>query len=287
MATIHPSAIVDRQVELGSGVEIGPGCVLSGAVRLGDGVRVIAQAHLHGPLDVGSGTIIWPFAALGREPQDYKFRPGDPTAGVVVGRDCLIREHATVHAATRSDRPTRVGDGVFMMQNSHVGHDAQVGDRVILVNGALLAGHVIVGERANVGGNAAVHQHVRIGRLSMISGPVGLSRDLPPFCVTRLRNRMAGINVIGMRRAGMSSEEIRGTRDAFRNILRVSMPKDEMLARLDEMGERIRAVAEIAEFIRGCTRGICSGEHQPPPGFSAWMRAYQQGPMEEIEEEAD
>ncbi len=274
MAKIHPTAIVDSKAEFGDDVEIGPYCVLEGPVRLGQGVRVIAQAHLLGPLDVGEGTIIWPFAVLGREPQDFKFRPGEPTGGVRIGRDCLIRENVAVHASTRQDHPTTVGDGVFMMQCSHVGHDAQIGDKVVMVNGALVAGHAEVHELANMGGNAGVHQYARIGRLAMLTGNMGASRDVLPYCMSRARNRIAGINVIGMRRAGYSGEDIRATQSAFRELLRPNLPQNDVLAELDRRGESCAPLADMARFIRESKRGISASEQTPPPGFGAWMRAH-------------
>lgn len=262
MATIHDSAIVDSQADLAEDVQIGPWCVLQGPVRLAPGVRLMAHVYLKGPIEIGEGTIVWPFAALGAEPQDFKFRPGDPSAGVWIGPGCLIREHATVHAATSQETPTRVGAGVFIMQNSHVGHDASIADHAILVNGALIAGHAQVGERANISGNTSVHQFTRVGRLAMLSGNVGISLDLPPFCVSRLRNTIAGVNVIGMRRAGFSAEEIRAMREAFRRVLRPILPRRRVL---DELRARARdsiAVAELAEFVASSKRGICPAERR-------------------------
>ncbi len=274
MAKIHPTAIVDSQAQLADGVEIGPHCIIEGPVKLGEGVRIIAQAHLLGPLEVGEGTIIWPFAVLGREPQDVKFKTGDPTAGVVIGRECLIREHATVHASTRQDRPTRVGDRVFMMQGSHVGHDAQISDRVVLVNGALIGGHAEIHELSNLGGNAGVHQFARVGRVAMLTGNMGISRDVLPYCTCRARNRMAGINSIGMRRAGYAREDIRATQMAFRELIRPSLPQGEVLSELDRRSASCEPLADMARFIRESKRGICASENAPPPGFGAWMRGH-------------
>ncbi len=275
MSKIHPTSIVDSQAELADDVEVGPHCIIEGPVKLAAGVRVIAQAHLLGPLEVGEGTIIWPFAVLGREPQDVKFRPGDPTAGVTIGRECLIREHASIHSSTRLDRPTRVGDGVFLMQCSHVGHDAQIGDKVVLVNGALIAGHAEIHEMANLGGNAGVHQFARVGRVAMMTGNMGISRDVLPYCTCRARNRLAGINAVGMRRAGYSREDIRATQIAFRELIRPYVPQNELLAELDLRGQTHSPLADIAQFIRESKRGVCPSEHTPPPGFGAWMHDHE------------
>lgn len=257
-ARLHPTAIVDPQCELSAGVEIGPYCVLSGKVVLGEGVRLIANVHMMGPVKIGAGTIVFPGAAVGFPPQDYKFKPGDPTAGVVVGESCIIREHATIHAASKLDHPTTLGDRVFMMACSHVGHDTRVGDQVILVNGALLAGHVVVERHATLSGLTAIHQFGRVGRLAFLSGGAVMSADLPPFCVSRQRNRVSGLNVVGLRRAGVPREQISALRSAFREAFIQRLPRQEMVQCLDSFAQECPAAGEMARFIERGTRSIAT-----------------------------
>lgn len=264
MPSIHPTAVVSPECELADDVQIGPLCVLEGAVRLGPGVRLIASVYLKGPLEIGSGTQVWPFACLGAPPQDYKFGPDSITAGVVVGSDCIIREHATVNAATRDDKPTRLGDRVFLMVSSHVGHDAAVGDDVILVNNTTIGGHAQVAAKVTLSGGCMVHQFCRIGRLVFMSGGSGVSSDVPPFCVVSDRQRLGGVNLVGMRRAGMDRDEITAVRRAFREVFRKPVTRAEMLAYLDDEGQRWPAVAEMAEFVRTAERPICAGKGRPP-----------------------
>lgn len=261
--SIHPTAIVSDQAELAPGVEVGPHTVIEGAVKLGEGVRIIAQAYLRGPLTVGAGTVIWPGACLGGPPQDYKFGPDDLSAGVVIGDECIIREHATVHAATNNDTPTTIGNKVFMMASSHVGHDAALADEVLLINAALIAGHVQIGHKATISGGSVVHQFCRIGRLAFISGGVGVSGDVPPFCAVHDRQRLGGINLVGMRRNGIAREEITAVRQAFRECFWKPATKDDQLARLEELGAQFPCVAEMAEFVRGATRHILPGSGRP------------------------
>lgn len=258
MPLVHATAIVSEEVELHESVEIGPFCVLTGRVRLARGVRLIGRVHLNGPLTIGEGTVVYPGACLGFEAQDYKFKPGSPTAGVAIGSECIIREHVTVHAATKEE-PTRIGNRVFLMVGSHAGHDAIVEDGAILTNGAGLAGHTFVGRGAILSGYASVHQFARIGRLAMVSALTGCSSDVPPFCIADGRNRIVGINAVGMRRAGIDRTEITAVRRAYREAFRKTIPRQEMIGILDALGREAPCVAEMAEFVRTTRRGIAPG----------------------------
>jgi UDP-N-acetylglucosamine acyltransferase len=257
--TIHPSAIVDPAAELGDGVEIGPFCIISGAVKLGARVRLISHVTIHGPATIGEGTTLYPGVCIGMLPQDYKFKPGMATAGVVIGNDCLIREHVTIHAASKEPGqgpPTTLGDRVFMMVNSHAGHDTKIGNDVILVNGVLLAGHTEIGDKATLSGAVAVHQFARVGRLAFASGLSAVARDLPPFCIAAERNQMKGINAVGLRRSGMPREHITALRAAFREAFRVSRTRPEQIEVLRALGRDCPPVMEMADFVAASKRGL-------------------------------
>jgi UDP-N-acetylglucosamine acyltransferase len=277
MACIHPTAFVSPQTRLGEGVEIGPYCILTGAITLEEGVRLLGNNYLNGPVTIGAGTIVYPFACIGFEPQDVKFRPGMTTAGVVIGRDCLIREHVTVHAASNDHTPTRVGDKAFLMVNSHVAHDCVLGNNVTFVNGAGVAGHGVIGDNVTLGGNAVIHQFCRIGRLVMMSGDCAVSLDVPPFCMVSERNRIGGLNQVGLRRAGMPREHITELRRAFRDVLRKPTPREEAVGILRERGRTCPPVAELAEFIAGSKRGITPGMGKPPREIVSWLQARERG----------
>lgn len=264
MPNVHPTAVISPEAELSPDCEIGPYTVIEGRVRLGEGVRIAPHVHLTGPLEIGARTSVWSFACLGLPPQDFKFGEGHETAGVKIGSDTIIREHATVHAATNAERPTTVGDHTFLMGMTHVAHDCVVGNHVIFVNYAGIAGHAQVGDNALLSGQAIVHQHCRIGRLALMSGGTGVSADVPPFCVVNERQRMGGVNRIGMRRAGMPADEVNAVRRAFKDVFGRTLPRDEMLAILDEQGADSPAVAEMAAFIREAKRPVCPGPSKPP-----------------------
>jgi UDP-N-acetylglucosamine acyltransferase len=275
--SIHPTAYVSPQCELADDVEIGPACVIQGQVRLGRGVRLIGHVYINGPVTIGEGTVLYPFATVGFPAQDFKFKLGDPTAGVVVGANGIIREHATIHASTSRDTPTRVGDRIFLMVNSHIGHDAQVGNNVILVNNSAVAGHAILGDSVTLGGTVMIHQYTRVGRLAFFSGLTGSSMDVPPFCLVPERNRIAGLNLVGMRRSGMPREHITQVREAFRRALRPNIQRPEMIQILDEMGRDCPPVMEIADFVREAKRSIIPGPGRIPRLLASWTHLVRRG----------
>lgn len=258
-AEIHQSSYVDPEAFLGEDVVVGPRCHVGAGVRLERGVRLINSAHIEGPATIGEGTLVYPYAVIGMPAQDFKFSPGDPTPGVKIGSECVIREHVTIHQATKEDRPTTVGDKCYLMVASHVGHDCLVGNGVILVNSALLAGHVTIGDNAVLSGNTAVHQHCRVGRLAMISGCLGTTMDVPPFCLCDQMNVTNGVNLVGLRRSGAPRESIDAVRFAFRTVISKSLPRKEALAKLRELGEKDPLVSEMAEFVANTVRGVGRG----------------------------
>jgi UDP-N-acetylglucosamine acyltransferase len=257
MPQIHPTASVSADADIAPDAIVGPFCQLNGPVRLGAGVRLISNVIIQGPCTIGDRTVVYPFACLGFEPQDYKFRPGTPTAGVRIGAECLIREYATIHAATKQDRPTTLGDRCFLMVASHVGHDARVGNSVVLVNNVCLAGHSEVEDQVTISGGSVVHQFCRIGRLAFISGGSALSTDLPPYCVAWGRNSMVGLNLVGMRRSGVSRDQITDLRTLFRKVFMARLTRPEMIEALDAAAGTCPPAGEIAAFLRTSKRALC------------------------------
>ena len=267
MATIHPSASISKQCELGEDVVIGPGCVLTGRVTLGNGVELRGGNFINGevgPVRIGNQTRLWPHACVGFEPQDYKFN--GQTAGVQIGASCMLREGTTVHASTKEGRPTVVGNKVFMMVNSHVAHDCIVGNRVVMVNGAALAGHAQIGDDVTLGGNAVIHQFCRIGRMVMMSGDCGVNKDVPPFCIVSERNRIGGLNLIGLRRNGVPRTQISVMTAAFKDFLYRPMPKNAVISGLRDRVDECPLLGEWAEFLAASTQGFVTGFGKPARG---------------------
>jgi UDP-N-acetylglucosamine acyltransferase len=251
---IHPTAIVSAEAELAEDVEIGPYVVIEGRVRLGPGCIIRPHALLRGPLTMGRGNIVYSGAVLGERPQHLRYQ--DEDTGLEIGDYNVFREYVTVHRGTSHSWVTRIGSYNFFMVNSHVAHDCQIGNRCILANGALVAGHCILEDNVYLSGNSAVHQFTRLGRLCLLSGCSATSKDIPPFIIQQGIDTVVGVNVIGMRRAGLSSLQINAVRQAFRILFREGLGLPAALVRLEQELGHIDTVQEMIAFLRGCQRGV-------------------------------
>jgi UDP-N-acetylglucosamine acyltransferase len=201
---IHATAIVDQQAELDPTSEIGAYAIIEAHVRVGPGTRIYPHAFIGEHTTIGARCVLHPFCVVGHLPQDLKWS-GEPST-TEIGDDTVIREHATIHRGTEGGTKTVVGSNCLIMSTAHVGHNCVLGERVILANGGLLAGHVTVGNRVTISGNVTVHQFVRIGDLVMVAGLTRVPQDVPPFMLVTPHG-LIGPNVIGLRRAGLSSAE--------------------------------------------------------------------------------
>jgi UDP-N-acetylglucosamine acyltransferase len=265
MPEVHPTAILEGEIELGPDVRIGPYCVLTGPLELGARTRLLAGAYLHGPLQMGEDNLIYPGACIGFAPQMLGFDPAKTGPGVRIGHRNTFREGATIHRSLTDASPTRVGSDCYFMANSHAGHDCFVGDHCVLANGALLGGHVRLDDHVIVGGNAAIHQHCRVGRGAMLSGGMAASRDVPPFFMLTGFNLAGAINLVGMRRAGMPRSQIDDVRWVYKTLYRKGLgPK----AALEALRERLDRpiVTEYVSFLETSERGIVPARADPRRG---------------------
>ena len=266
MSRIHATAIVAPGAVLAESVVIGPYCIVGENVTLDARVTLRAHAVVDGDTTIGEGTRIFPFASIGLEPQDLKYR--GERSKLVVGRNNTIREHVTMNPGTEGGgMVTRVGDDCLFMVGAHVAHDCQIGDHVIMANNATLAGHVVVEEYAVLGGLCAVHQHVRIGKHAMIGGMSGVERDVIPYGqVMGDRARLCGLNIIGMQRRGFSREDIQGLRNAYQFLFSSDGTLSDRVSETAERFSGIGPVDDIIEFIRAdSNRAICQ-----PKGENGW-----------------
>jgi UDP-N-acetylglucosamine acyltransferase len=254
---IHPTAVIGEKVELAPGVEVGPFCVLDGTIRVGARTRLIAHVTILGDTDLGEDNVLHPNVVIGDEPQDLAYGGGERR--VRIGNGNVFREGVTIHRGSEHGDVTIVGDNNFFMQNAHAAHDCRVGNSTIIAGGALLAGWVEVGDGALVSGNCVVHQYVRIGRLAMMRGLSRTSRDVPPFCMMDLTHTLRGINSVGMRRAGFSSQAIRAVRDAYTQLFGERQNLRLAIERLAASGPLTPEVAEMVAFIRASKRGVAFG----------------------------
>lgn len=249
-AAIHPTAIVEDGARLGAGVTVGAFTIIGPSVVLEDGVQVDHHAVIRGRTTIGQRTRISPFAMIGGDPQDLSYK-GEDTA-VVIGPDCILREHMTVHRGTARGRgATTIGAHCFLMGGSHVAHDCVLGDRVILTNAALVGGHATIGDYAILGGGAAVQQRTRVGAHCFIGGLSGVTRDVVPFAMALgHRARLAGINVRGLRRRDFDSESIHQIRSAYHMFFGNGGSRPERIAMLTERFAGSAGVALLVEFLR-------------------------------------
>ncbi len=253
---IHPTAIIDSSARLAPDVEVGPFACIGPAVEVGAGSIIGSHAVLVSHVKLGANCRVHTHAVVGDTPQDIAF--SGTVSFVEIGDGVVIREGATIHRGTKEGTVTRVRDGCFLMANSHLAHNVQLGKRVIVANGALLAGYVEVGDAAFVSGNVVVHQFCKIGRLAMASGASVIGQDLPPFCVTHsdYRNTVVGLNVVGLRRAGMSSAERLDIKRAFGLLYREGLsPKDAAARIATELPPG--PAQDFVDFIRASKRGLC------------------------------
>jgi UDP-N-acetylglucosamine acyltransferase len=255
---VHPAAHVDPRATLGTRVSIGPFCAVGPDVVLGDGVQLVSHVVVAGRTVIGAGTRIFPFASIGHEPQDLKYR-GEPST-LTIGAECLIREGVTMNPGTAAGGlATIVGDRSTFLANSHVAHDCRVGSHVILSNNVMLAGHCQVGDFVILGGGAAVHQFVRIGAHAFVGGLAGIENDVIPYGMA-LGNRayLAGLNLVGLKRRGFSREQIHDLRRAYRLIFAAEGTLKE---RIEDVSAEFAAHAEVQEILdfmrNGGDRSVC------------------------------
>ncbi len=258
MPEIHTTALVDPAAKIADTVAIGPYCVIGPHVVLGEGVSLKSHVVVDGHTTVGNKTVVHPFVTLGLPPQHANFK-GEPST-LVIGENNSIREHVTIHPGTESGRmTTEVGDNCLFMVGSHVAHDCLIANDVILTNNVALGGHVVIDEFAIIGGLSGIHQYVRVGKHSMIGGCSAVESDVIPYgSVKGNRARLAGLNVIGLRRRGFSREDIRSLRTAYGLLFSQGGNMAERLGEVADLFSDHPGVMDIVDFIRAdSSRAIC------------------------------
>lgn len=244
---IHPTAVVEDGATLGNGVEIGPFCHVGPRVALGDGVWLQSHVSVMGVTTVGAGCKIYPGAALGG---DGQIRNNDFTDGrLEIGADCVLREMVSMNAGSkRGHGVTKVGARGYFMANSHVGHDCVVGDDVTFANSVALGGHSQIGDGVIFGGLSAVQQFCRVGKGAMVGGLTGVNRDVIPYAMAFGDHaELAGLNLIGLKRRGLSRDTINAMRHTFRNVFYGS--EGGITDRAREAKAKFAGIAEVAEIV--------------------------------------
>lgn len=251
MQDIHRTALVHPDARLDDGVSVGPYAVIEGDTAIGAGCHIGACAVIKRYTRMGRGNRVYEHAVIGGEPQDVKF--AGASSFVDIGDDNVIREGVTIHRSTMAGGATRIGDANMLMAYCHVAHDCRIGSGIALANGALLAGFVEVGDRAFVSGAVTVHQFCRIGTLAMVSQSTRVTMDCLPYFITEgSPARARGVNLVGLRRAGLADGEVKQVRQIYR-LMRSGRGHDVMLRELSAMAGS--AAAELARFMEASKRG--------------------------------
>ena len=253
---VHPTSFVDPQAQLEPGVRVGPFCWVGPDVRLDAGVVLDSHVRVEGRTRLRRGVRVHAGAVIGGPPQDLKFEPGT-LSGLDVGEDTVLRECSTANVGTDPDSVTRVGRNCLVMAYAHLAHNVRLGDHVILANGVQLAGYVEIEDHAIVGGLTPVHQFVRIGCHAMIGGGFRVPQDVAPYVrAGGYPLRPMGLNLVGLRRRGVSEESISALKRAYRLLFRDGLTVPEAVARIRGELPAVPEVLHLAEFALSSERGL-------------------------------
>ncbi|MBU2644178.1 acyl-ACP--UDP-N-acetylglucosamine O-acyltransferase [bacterium] len=254
---IHPTAIVEAGAKLHGSVEVGAYSIIGSDVEIGADCSIAHHVVIEGPAKIGAGCRVFPFASLGLEPQDKKYR-GERSC-LEIGSNNVIREYVTINRGTEiGGGITRLGDNGWIMAYCHIAHDCIVGNHVTMSNGVTLGGHVIVKDHANLGGLTGVHQFCRIGEYSLTGGQSMISQDVVPFAIAAgNRAKLAGINYIGLDRQGFTAEEIDIINQAYKIFFKSGLTRDDALIRLKEEFPESNHIRMFMDFIQTSERGVC------------------------------
>ena len=253
---IHSTAIIDRKAELDTSVTVGPYSIIKDNVTIGPGTEIGSHVTIDRYTDIGDDCRIFNHASVGAAPQALKYQ-GEKTY-LKVGRGTVIREFATLNRGTAfGGGITEVGENNFLMAYTHIAHDCKTGKGVIMANNATLAGHITCEDYATIGGLVAIHQFVRVGAYAYIGGKSAVVKDIPPYVIAAGdRARLHGLNNVGLKRHGFSTETLLSLKRAYRIIFRIGLTLNEAIERVGaEMGQ-VPEVTALIEFIQSSSRGI-------------------------------
>lgn len=261
---IDSTAIVDPRARLGPGVRIGAFSIVGPEVMIGADVEIGHHVVLEGRLDIGPRVKIGHGAVLGGPPQDLKFKAGTPS-GVRIGAGTVIREYVTIHRATQPEGWTEIGAECLLLAMSHVAHDCRLGEGVIVINYAGITGHCEIGERATIGGLTGVVPFTRVGAYAYIGGCGKVTADVPPYMLADgLPATVRGVNIVGLRRAGMPAADRQALQDAYRLLYRSGLSPRGALERIRRELPASEPIVRLVDFIASSRRGICGPPRTEP-----------------------
>ena len=255
---IHKTAIIDTKSKISSTVKIGPYTVIGPNVEIGDNAVIQSHVNISGHTVIGKNNNIYPFASIGNDPQDMKYK-GEKTE-LNIGDNNTIREYSTINPGTiQGGGITKVGNNNLLMIGAHIAHDCNVGNNIVMANNSAIAGHAVIEDFVIIGAKCGIQQFVRIGKLAMIGGMTGVSRDVIPYGVsTGNRNFLNGINIIGLRRGKVQNKDIIGLTEAYKEIFKTKN-LNENLSNLNKKYKDNSLVKDVLEFInKDKKRPICT-----------------------------
>ncbi len=262
---IHATAIIDPRATVGPDVTVGAYSVIGPEVVLGAGSEIGHHVVLEGRVVLGARVKVGHSSVLGGEPQDLKYKPGTPS-GVRIGEGTVIREMVTIHRATTADAWTEVGPDCLIMGGAHIAHDCRVGRKVIVINYAGITGHCLIDDFATVGGLTGIVPFIRIGAYAYVGGCGKITADVPPCMIAEgLPGTVRGVNVVGLRRAGVTAADRRIVQEAHRILYRSGLTPRRALERIQQELDRTPLIETLVEFLVSARRGICG----PPEGWDA------------------
>lgn len=249
MAEIHPSAVVEKDVELANDVVVGPNCYLGRGVSVGAGTVLEPNVVIEGHVKIGTGNRFYPNSVVGGMPQLLALGPDDEIGGILIGDNNTIREQVTIHPSVHKGEVTRIGNENLLMIGVHIGHDCVLEDNIVLSNFSQISGHCKIEKGAWLSGVALLHQFVTIGRWCYAAGLAGINHDVPPFMIVsgHYPPKVRGVNKRGLARAGLSEEQQQAVVAAYKRLYRCDRPLLETakeMAGEDEHDENVRAVLD-------------------------------------------
>jgi UDP-N-acetylglucosamine acyltransferase len=253
---IDSKAIVDSHAELADDVSVGPYSVIGADVKIGAGTIIGSHVVIKGPTSIGKENRIYQFTSIGEDPQDKKYAA--EITRLEIGDRNTIREFTSMHRGTQQDNcVTKIGDDNLFMAYTHVAHDCIIGNNVIMANGASLAGHVHLNNNAILGGFTLVHQFTQVGQYSFAAMGSAITQDIPPFIMVGGKpTRPHGINSVGMERNGISTEDIRLIRNAYKIIYKMNLRLEDAIEKMEDMTSDSKQLTDMISFLRNVSRGI-------------------------------
>ncbi|MDD5129162.1 MAG: acyl-ACP--UDP-N-acetylglucosamine O-acyltransferase [Candidatus Omnitrophica bacterium] len=249
---IHPTAVIDKEAVLGRNADIGAYAVIGKGVRIGDNAAISPYVHIKGDTDIGENVSIGSGAVIGGYAQMLGSKK--PNGKIRIGRNNVLREYVTVNSSSSPDKETVIGENNLLMAFAHIAHDCRLGNNVVICNGSLVAGHVEIQDKAFISGNVVVHQFVRIGRIAMVGGLSRVNQDIPPFMMVVGDSKVWSVNLVGLKRAGFSNEDVLKVKKVFKILYASKLPMKKALDQIKEIDSR--HAQEIIDFVSASKRGV-------------------------------